>query len=378
MKATTIITSIEQSKENNFDLIRLFAALQIMLVHYSNHVPGSSHFLSIALSSSRFFSGIAVLFTISGFLIFASFDKHPDLKNYFKNRFLRIFPGLWVCLLFTIGILTVFGYINSANIFSKQFLSWLVTQSSFLQFYTPPMLRGFGVGTPNGALWTIPVEISFYIIVPVLFWIFKKTRNNRNVWLILLIALSVAYNVCYQQYKFQNERSNLVKLMGVNLAPYLFYFLLGAITYINWERIGKWYKNKGLFWLAAYLLYFMIFSVWLKKFELTYWTNFYHFIAIVLLSQTTIAMAFTYRSLSTKILRHNDISYGIYGYHMPVINLLLTLGYDGQNYTFFIALASVIALAFLSWRFVERQALLQKRKTINKELSTNRNQLGYL
>lgn len=361
--------SLAQTKENNFDLVRLVAAFQIMLFHYYNHVPISSHFLKSAIYLSRFFSGITVLFTVSGFLVFASFDKNPDVKNFFRNRFLRIFPGLWMCLLFTIGILTAFGYINSTNIFSKQFLAWFATQVSFLQFYTPDMFRGFGVGTPNGSLWTIPVEISFYILVPLTFWLFKKTKLNKNVCLIILIVLSVAYNAYYQQYKFQTDRSNMVKLMGVNLAPYLFYFLLGALTYVNWERIGKWYKDKGVFWLVAYLLYYIIFSVWLKKFELNYWTNFYHFIAIVLLSQTTIAMAFSYRSLSKKILRHNDISYGIYGYHMPVINALLALGYGGQDYTIIILLGSIIALACLSWRFVERPALLHKRKTINNELT---------
>jgi peptidoglycan/LPS O-acetylase OafA/YrhL len=154
--------------------------------------------------------------------------------------------------------------------------------------------------------------------------------------------------------------------MGVNLAPYLFYFLLGAIAYLNWDRIGKWYKGKGLFWLAAYLLYYTIFSVWLKKFTLSYWTGFYHIIAVILLSQTTISLAFSYKSLSTRGLRHNDISFGIYSYHMPVINVLLALGYAGNDYTILIALTAILLLAVLSWKFVEKPALLRKRKTINR------------
>ena len=80
-----------------------------------------------------------------------------------------MYPGLWLCLLITIGILTYFGYINHTNIFSRQFWLWLGTQVSFLQFYTPDMFRHFGVRNPNGALWTIPVEISFYFFHPLSF-----------------------------------------------------------------------------------------------------------------------------------------------------------------------------------------------------------------
>lgn len=32
------------------------------------------------------------------------------------------------------------------------------------QFYTGGWLRGYGVGVPNGALWTITVDIQFYIV----------------------------------------------------------------------------------------------------------------------------------------------------------------------------------------------------------------------
>ena len=353
------------SKENNFDLIRLIAAFQVMLFHYYTHLHFSSVIINGAVLLSRCFSGIIILFTVSGFLIFASFDNSPDLKNYFRNRFLRVYPGLWVSLLFTVGALVAFGYVKSTNYYSQQFLSWLATQASFLQFYTPDMLRGFGVGTPNGSLWTIPVEISFYIFVPVIFWLFVKTRLSRNLLLLVLIMLSVAYNLYYQQYKFQPVRSTLVKLMGVNLAPYLFYFLLGALTYTNWHRIEKWYRDKGLLWLVIYLFYYLVFCIWLKKFSLSYWTGIYHFIAVILLSQTTISLAFSYRTLSTKILRHNDISFGLYIYHMPVINVLLVLGYGGHDVTFILALILSLVFAVWSWKFVERPALLRKRKTIN-------------
>jgi peptidoglycan/LPS O-acetylase OafA/YrhL len=353
------------SRDNNFDLVRLFAALQVVLFHGYEHLHLPSQLLNSVVYSLRFFPGVPIFFAISGFLVFATYDYNPDLKNYFRNRFLRIYPGLWACLLITIGILSAFGYINFATVFSKQFWLWIVTQASFLQFYTPVILRHFGVGNPNGALWTIPVEISFYIFIPFIFWLFKRIRISRNAWILIWMAMSVAYNIYYQPYKFQAERPDLVKLMGVTIGPYLFYFLLGSLAYTNWDKIRKWYEGKGLLWLAIYGIYCIVFCIWLQKFHTGYWTNFYHFISVFLLSQTVLSVAYTKRGLSNRILKKNDLSFGLYIYHMPVINLLLALGYEGNNFSIAIVIIITTALAYVSWRFVERPALLLKKRTIN-------------
>ncbi len=354
------MAAVTQTKENNFDLLRLIAAIQIAAYHSYEHLHFTSPLLNDLIYSFRYFFGIHILFTISGFLIYSSYARNNDLKTYLRNRFLRVYPGLWLCLLTTAGVLVVLGYINSGNIFSRGFAAWLATQATVFQFYTPDMLRGFGVGNPNGALWTIPVELCFYIFIPFLFWLSARGRINKNLLILLWMALSIAFNVWYQPYKFQPERSHLVKLLGVSPAPYLFYFLLGALAANNWERIKKWYEGKGVIWLSVYLLYCFVFCFWLQKFQVGYWTNAYHFMSVILLSQTTIALAYTHKQLGVKVLRHNDYSFGIYIYHMPVINVLLTMGYQSSPYLFFVVFGIAGALAYFSWRFVEKPFLALK------------------
>lgn len=350
------------SKENNFDLLRLVAAIQIASYHAFDHLHFSSAALNSIIYSFRYFFGIHILFTISGFLIFASYDRTPDARSYFRNRFLRVYPGLWVCLLVTIAIIAASGHLRFADLGGTDFWKWIIAQSSFFQFYTPQLLRPFGVHNPNGALWTIPVELTYYVFIPIFFWLAGRRTASRNAWMILLIALSLAYNILYQPYKFQADRSVLVKLMGINIAPYLFYFLLGALTANNWDRIRNWYEGKGLYWLTAYFGYCFIFCFHLHKFQIGYWTNTYHFVAILLLSQATIALAYTCKGLGNKLLLKNDFSYGIYIYHMPVINALLVAGYGGSNTALILTIIPVALLAYLSWRFIEKPALLLKVK----------------
>lgn len=54
-----------------------------------------------------------------------------------------------------------------------------IGQATIFQFWTPDFLRGYGVGCPNGALWTISIFIQFYFCV---FFIYKWL-NKRNIYL---------------------------------------------------------------------------------------------------------------------------------------------------------------------------------------------------
>lgn len=351
-------------RNNNFDLIRLFAALQVALFHSYEHMHFPSTVLNRCIYALRFFPGVPIFFFISGFLIYASYDRAPVLKNYFRNRFLRLYPGLWVCILVMIVLLSATGYITAGNMLSGQFAAWVAAQATFLQFYTPPMLRRFGVGNPNGALWTLSVEVGFYLFVPVLFWLFRTAKLSRNAWLFIWIAISIACNIWYQPYKHLHERSEMVKLLGVNVMPYLFYFLLGSLVCENWERLRRWYEAKGLLWLLVYVAYCLVYSVWLQRYRMSYWVSGYQFIAVLLLVQAVVSQAFTARHLSGRLLGSNDISYGVYIYHMPIVNLLIALGYAGNNSACFIALGATLLLGVLSWRWIERPALATKRSTM--------------
>ncbi|MES2796182.1 MAG: acyltransferase family protein, partial [Bacteroidota bacterium] len=115
-------------RQNNFDLIRLFAALQVLVYHLLNHfkVLDIIPFLPEVLNQ---FPGVPIFFFISGFLITSSYNNpNSTLKTYFKNRFLRIYPALWVCLLFTIILLFLFNEIEWGNF---SFYAWIIAQMTF-------------------------------------------------------------------------------------------------------------------------------------------------------------------------------------------------------------------------------------------------------
>lgn len=162
-------------KTNNFDLIRLVAAAQVMLFH-------TMHYTEVPVGGLKtvvgYLPGVPAFFFVSGFLISASWERNSDLRTFCVNRALRIFPALWAVLFFSILTLLLFydGSILRNNV--GKLILWSLSQVTILQDWIPDFMRGYGIGGMNGSLWTIPVELSFYAFTPIIYWAGKKLRGG--------------------------------------------------------------------------------------------------------------------------------------------------------------------------------------------------------
>jgi len=250
-------------------------------------------------------------------------------------------------------LLFVFKIINTSDLFSIPIIKWIFTQITFFQFWTPEILRSWGTGTPNGSLWTITVEIQFYILLPIVVLSFRKIGLMYK--FIFLFIASVLFNI-YISNLLENGESNIVKLWGVSVFPYLYCFLSGAILYLCWPKIRNVIEGKAIYWL----LVFLAFSIFTDN-SPSYFPNNIQIISNILLSILTISLAYTLPNLG-KILKGNDISYGMYIYHMLVINSLIAIGFVGQVKYLLMAITLTIILSSLSWFLIEKKALSLKKK----------------
>lgn len=350
------ITS-RKSHINNFDLIRLFAAMQVAFAHSVSHL--SLDFPLVA-SMLNYFQGVPIFFGISGFLITSSYIRNPSLKKYARNRAIRIFPAMWVCLAVTIVLLLVFHIIDFHALFSFPMIRWIACQVTFLQFYTPDFLRSWGTGTPNGSLWTIAVELQFYILLPLLLVAEKKL--NVKAWIALLLTLMLISILAGNRFETMDQENAYTKLFHVTIVPYFHFFCLGILSALYWEKIKKFFENKAYLWFAAYVLFCAFFGAWLKWFNPSYYLNLYGWIANLLLWGCIVSAAYTRIHLSDKLLKRNDISYGVYIYHMLVVNSLISMNIDNlpKIFVLAIALGATVLLALLSWKLVEQPVLRRK------------------
>src|SRR5690606_34974682 len=68
--------------------------------------------------------------------------------------------------------------------------------------------------------------------------------------------------------------------------------------------------------------------------------------------------------VSQKLLRGNDISYGIYIWHMPLVNQLLYLKQTPNMLDVSAVILGSIVIAWLSWIIVERNAMRLKNFSV--------------
>lgn len=332
-------------RNNNFDLLRILAAVQVVISHCIHHLKLDKTTAAFELLEK--FPGVPVFFTISGFLISASFEKNPELSTYFRNRALRIFPALWACLFFSIVTAALFGGVNFINPVT---LPWVLGQLSIVQFFNPDFLRGYGTGVLNGSLWTITVELQFYLLIPLLYLGMTKLKFNRAMpWMVLLFFFVIA--VLLKQIPF-TERQN--KWIAVTFFPHFYLFMAGLVLQRMHAHQFDIVYNKGLWWAIALLL----FSYFVPEFTLK------PFLEKLILSIFTVSLAYTLPGLARKILQGNDISYGVYIYHAPVLNILVEKGMTGSYSSLWIILALTLLLAALSWKLLEKRFIAMKKKGI--------------
>jgi peptidoglycan/LPS O-acetylase OafA/YrhL len=160
----------------DIQILRGIAVLLVVLFH-----------LEIAGFSSGFL-GVDVFFVISGYLMAIIYDS-ANTPSFFSKRAGRLLPAYFVTIIVTLLVcvfLTTpndYGQVATQALFATVFASnigfWLET-SYFNKESFRPLLH----------LWSLGVEIQFYVFVPLLHVIFNKLRGSYFVILVGSAILS--------------------------------------------------------------------------------------------------------------------------------------------------------------------------------------------
>jgi peptidoglycan/LPS O-acetylase OafA/YrhL len=353
--------STSSPRTNNYDLIRLVSALQVLYIHGVTHLRLKHP--SALVNTVKLFPGVPIFFFLSGVLISMSWERSPDVRSYARNRLLRIYPALIVCTILAAASIFVAGYLWRGDASVTKFAAMLVGQVTVAQFFTPAFLRGYGSGAFNGSLSTVTVELQFYVLLPFIYWLLafrKRPRAWANGILVLGIAVFLVANTVFLHLGGQQDGRTFMKIFDVSFLPWFYMFLLGVLAQRNMDRVLAVLRGRAVFFVALYVGIALFTRAHLD------WkvSNAIHPVLFILLAAAALSCAHTKPELSERILHHNDVSYGIYIFHMPVFNFMIFKGWTEQTRYVFLAAAVTVALAVLSWRLVERPALRRKKATV--------------
>lgn len=330
----------DRFKHNNFDLLRFLFASTVMLVH--THVLSLQPqlaFLSEWLSSEV---AVRAFFVVSGLLVFMSYDKTRNLARYAEKRFRRIYPAYFTVVVGCAALLFLVSTASAADYFGAGLAKYLAANLAFLNFLWPTLpgvFEGNELREVNGALWTLKIEVMFYIAVPVFAWLFDRIGRLRVI--VGVYLLSVLYAWSFQQLA-ASTGSNMYVVLGRQLPGQLSYFMVGAL----------WYYYYGFFERHVAKIAALAFALMLL----------HRFVPLAPLEPLwlgTLVVFFGFFLYAGNFGRFGDFSYGIYILHFPVVQTLVYLGvFAWSPYAaLLLTCAIVLTAAVLLWHLVERPSL---------------------
>ena len=341
---------------NNFDLLRLLAALQVAVVHSIGILMPTSYFARLLAAGLHRLPGVPIFFVISGVLISKSYEHSDSLRDYLRNRCLRIFPGLWVCLVVSVAVILALGVGSLGRITAPDWLLWWAGQMSIFQSFQAAFLEPLSTGL-NRSLWTIPIELEFYIVLPALYAILRPRGRLGNMRLLAIALASLAVQLLIVNSHPSVGQVHAYSLLKMTLAPYLWMFLVGVSIQRNWSTVRRWLFGRAHWWGLGYLMLCAA-AGWLR---IDTGGNYMSPVYLLPLAGLIVSLAMSAPQLSDRILRHHDVSYGLYLYHMLVIDLLVGLAAPSGWASFAAAIIVSIGLAALSWTLIEKPYLRGKR-----------------
>ena len=360
-------------RDNAIGLIRLLLAVGVVLSHSRSLGFGQSDL------GFRFFhqqTSVGVLsvygfFVLSGLLITRS-ARGTTVGRYAWRRAMRIFPGLWVCLLVTAlvvaPLLAVREHGNLNGFWAGpagplQYLSanwWSgVRQWGIhdLLVHTTPWGRYHAASVFDGALWSLCYEVCGYVVIGVFAAAAVLKRAPRLVPLLVLAAYFVIVTDYWDLWSWTAEplkasySAITVPLLGpvdLRWVVYLgFLFLLGSTFELYRERIPV---HDGLGIASAVVT------------AVTLHTGGFYLLGFPAYGYLLVWLGIRLPPWLRRIGRRNDYSYGIYIYGFVGQQVFASLGYTRWGYVPFAAISvtGAFVAAFLSWHLVEKHALALK------------------
>ncbi|MFZ5564704.1 MAG: acyltransferase family protein [Thermodesulfobacteriota bacterium] len=328
---------------NNFDLLRLLFAGTVCLVH-AHKLSG---YPSLKIVTGFLSSEVAIkaFFVVSGFLIFMSFERSTSVVAYLGKRARRIYPAYFtVVMLCAIGLVAVSSQSAGDYFFSFEWIRYILANLAFLNFFQhtlPGVFETHKLAVVNGALWTLKIEVMFYLCVPLFVRLFRRFGHCPMIF--FFYSCSVAYALLCT-WMAAHTGSAIYSELGRQLPGQLSYFMGGALLYYYlplFEQQVGYFVSASVLALVANKAY-----------------------SLPLLEPMALAIVIVFWGLFLYLGnfgKYGDLSYGVYILHFPIIQLLLYTGWFKNNPWVFIIMVVIITTvgAFAMWHLVEKRFLLR-------------------
>jgi peptidoglycan/LPS O-acetylase OafA/YrhL len=349
------------------DGLRAAAAIGVLLTHSAI----SSGLVTTGATGFRYAQrlevGVTIFFVISAFVLYRPFllarledGALPRTGRYARRRALRIVPAYWIALTLSAILL------GRSEVFDKPLAFY-----GFGQVYSQDTLVGGLIQA-----WTLDIEVTFYVFLPFWAWLLRRATLRQEVWaLVALAAASLAWKVAFV---WSGSPRQVVDSPWLHSLPaYLDQFALGmGIALASVSARGFRLRRPVLAWVAAALAFWAVsvrIGIGQALFEpYTRWQYMEKHLLYAIVGGSLVAAAVTAtpgRGVVGRVLGNplaawlGLISYGIYLWHVTVLQVLEDLGFQRSlHFHPFLVVTAVTlvltsAVAAASWYLAEQPIL---------------------
>jgi peptidoglycan/LPS O-acetylase OafA/YrhL len=310
------------------DALRGVASLSVCWYHLTN---GNANFLPDGLlksSGAYGWLGVEIFFVISGFIIpyslYRSSYHVSAYGTFLLKRIIRLDPPYLVSIIIVIALRYVFAALPGlgGTPFHFSLVQFILHIGYINVFFGHPWL--------NPVFWTLAIELQYYLLAGLLFFVIAH-RSPLVRALAFLCLAGLALSVSANQFQF--------------LFHWLFLFMLGMAA----------------FQLRTGILKLRMFILWVAALGIGAW-----YVNGLVISATgvvtSLAIALFEIGVKEPLLFFGHVSYSLYLLHIPVGMRIANLSQrfvhtiPGKTAVLAAALATSIAAAWLLHRYVERPA----------------------
>lgn len=336
-------------RKNGFSFLRFLFAFSIFISHFGVITGHSIGWWPItgAMRVNGFF-------IISGFLITRSFSQSKRLEDYVSRRIRRVAPAYVLVVLICAFSFSLISNLSLSDYFSsKDFIKYLSANLISLNFIQPT-LPGVFTENPfpfvNGSLWTIKIELAFYAFVPIMAWILQKKPTVKPIYYFVGFYLfSFLFRLLMNEL-YERTGDNLYMILHKQSLGQIQYFVSGMILLLYFDEIQAQRK-----WILSLSI-----TIFILRYFITHWIIdlFFPFAFAVVI----IEFVYYFKNLSN-VTKYGDISYGVYLFHYPVIQILTSISYFKTKpiLLFCISLIIVTLIAFSVWHLIEKRFIKKSR-----------------